>query len=94
MPKTPDYFAGKTICKIPFHSVHIARNTLVISLVKRMDAVEHGLPIKGITWLVSSNDLLNKKSAGLPKSACTTMAPVCICRSDQAAHDRGSTDID
>ena len=42
MPKTPDYFAGKTICKIPFHSVHIARNTLAFSDVRPMDAVESG----------------------------------------------------
>jgi hypothetical protein len=42
MPKTPDYFAGKTIRKIPFHSVHIVRKTLAISVVKRMDAVESG----------------------------------------------------
>jgi hypothetical protein len=31
MPKTPDYFAGKTICKIAFHSVHNVRKTLEIS---------------------------------------------------------------
>ena len=42
MPKTPDYFAGKTICKIPFHSVHIARNTPAFSDMRPMDAVESG----------------------------------------------------
>jgi hypothetical protein len=56
MPKTHDYFAGKTICKMPFHSVHIARKTVAISRVRRMDAVERGLPTRGILWLASSNN--------------------------------------
>src|SRR5262249_28697255 len=47
MPKTPDYFSGKTICKIPFHSVHIVLKTVEIFRVKCMDAVEHGYNPQG-----------------------------------------------
>src|SRR5262249_46439041 len=95
MPKTPDYFAGKTICKTPFHSVHIVLKTVEFSRVKRMDAVEHGYdPQGGFSWLVSSSDLPKRRFVRLPRSACTTMAPVSICKLNRVGRSPGFTDID
>ena len=95
MPGTPDYFTGKTICKIPFHSVHIVLKTVAISHVKRMDAVEHGYgPQGGFSLLVSSSDLPKRRFADSPRSACITTAPVSTCKLNRAARSPGSTDSD